>query len=43
MVEGLKRLGMKVGFAGRVVSVFDRDSSEEISLKEWLRVLGEDV
>lgn len=28
MTEGLKRMGMKIGFVGRVISVFDRDSSE---------------
>ena len=33
MFEGLKRMGLKVGFIGRVMSVFDRDSSGEVSLE----------
>lgn len=35
MLEGLKRLGMNINFIGRVMSVFDRDSSGEVDLKEW--------
>lgn len=43
MLEGLKRLGMNINFIGRVMSVFDRDSSGEVDLKEWQRILGRDV
>jgi Ca2+-binding EF-hand superfamily protein len=43
MVEGLKGMGMHVGFVGRVVSVFDRDSSETVTLEEWCHLLGEDI
>ena len=43
MLEGLKRLGLEVGFIGRVIAVFDRDSSGEVSLEEWHRLLGEDL
>lgn len=32
MADGLKQLGLHVGFIGRVMSVFDRDSSGNISL-----------
>ena len=43
MVDGLKTMGMHVGFIGRVMSVFDRDSSGNISFEEWCHLLGEDV
>ena len=43
MVDGLKTMGMHVGFIGRVMSVFDRDSSGSISFEEWCHLLGEDV
>lgn len=43
LLDGLKGLGMQVGFVGRVLSVFDRDGSGEIVLEEWLQLLGEDV
>ena len=43
MVDGLKSLGLHVGFIGRVMSVFDRDSSEGITLEEWCHILGEDI
>ena len=42
MCEGLKRMGLNIRFIGRVMSVFDRDSSGEVSLEEWLRILGQD-
>ena len=40
MADGLKQIGLHVGFIGRVMSVFDRDSSGNISLEEWCRLLG---
>jgi len=32
LVDGLKGLGLHVGFVGRVISVFDKDSSGTITL-----------
>jgi len=36
-------MGLHVGFIGKVLTVFDRDASGEVSLDEWLSILGEDV
>ena len=36
-------MGIKIGLIAKVLAVFDRDSSGEVSLDEWLSILGEDV
>jgi hypothetical protein len=43
LVDGLKNLGLKIGFIGKVLTVFDRDASGEVGIDEWLHILGEDV
>ena len=43
LFEGLKTLGISVGFIGKVLTVFDRDASGEIGVDEWLSILGEDL
>jgi Ca2+-binding EF-hand superfamily protein len=43
LLDGLKNLGIKIGFIGKVLAVFDRDVSGEIGLDEWLSILGEDL
>jgi Ca2+-binding EF-hand superfamily protein len=40
LVDGLKKLGFNVVFVGRVVAVFDRDSSGDVAMDEWLHILG---
>lgn len=42
-MDGLKNMGLHVAFIGKVLTVFDRDASGEVSLDEWLSILGEDV
>jgi Ca2+-binding EF-hand superfamily protein len=43
LLDGLKNMGLHVGLIGKVLTVFDRDASGEVSLDEWLSILGEDV
>jgi len=39
----LKHLGINVGLIAKVLTVFDRDASGEVSVDEWLNILGEDL
>lgn len=43
LLDGLKSMGVRVGLVAKVLTVFDRDASGEVSLDEWLEILGEDV
>lgn len=43
LLDGLKHMGIKIGLIAKVLTVFDRDASGEVSLDEWLNILGEDV
>jgi hypothetical protein len=36
-------MGINIGLIAKVLTVFDRDASGEITLNEWLNILGEDV
>jgi hypothetical protein len=36
-------MGIGIGLIARTLTVFDRDASGEITLDEWLNILGEDV
>ena len=36
-------MGINIGLAAKVLTVFDRDASGEITIEEWLNILGEDV
>lgn len=40
LVEGLKHLGINVGLIAKVLTVFDRDASGQVSLDQWLNILG---
>ena len=41
--DGLKEMGIAIGLIAKVLTVFDRDASGEITLDQWLNILGEDV
>lgn len=36
-------MGINIGLIAKVLTVFDRDASGEVSLDQWLNILGEDV
>jgi hypothetical protein len=43
MTLGLTKLGLNIVLIGKVLSVFDRDCTGDVSLLEWFTVLGQDV